>query len=142
MSGFCGPFCTTGFSGSFCCVGSARCPFSVSGATGKESSALPLGTFAKVYLPLLVVASLLSGYAVYTYQPFLDHSKAEIDMDSYYNITYNESVFSNAIHVDARPNLSTGCFLRYSGIFLHNISGEPQTISFKQIRGIRFNRQL
>ena len=41
----------------------------------------------KVYLPLLVVASLLSGYAVYTYQPFLDHSKAEIDMDSYYNIT-------------------------------------------------------
>ncbi|MFR8230256.1 MAG: hypothetical protein ACLVAH_09975 [Anaeromassilibacillus sp.] len=85
----------------------------------------------KVYLPLLVVASLLSGYAVYTYQPFLDHSKAEIDMDSYYNITYNESVFSNAIHVDARPNLSTGCFYGTAVYSLHNISGEPQTISFQ-----------
>lgn len=91
----------------------------------------------KVYLPLLVVVCLLSGYAVYTYQPFLDHSKAEIDMDAYYNIAYNEYVFFDAIHVEARPNLSTGRFYGTALYSLHNTSGKPQTISLYVNPGYR-----
>lgn len=84
----------------------------------------------KAYLPLLAVLFLASGYCTFTRQPFLDHSKAEIDMDAYSNISYNESVTYLSTQVDARPNLSSGCYAGTAVYQLQNTAGTPQTISF------------
>lgn len=91
----------------------------------------------KVYLPLLALTLIVSSCYTYIEQPFLDHSRAEIDDEAYYDIDYHETVFNRSIHVDARPDLSTGRFFGTAAYSLQNDSGEPQTISFRLNPGYR-----
>ena len=85
----------------------------------------------KAYLPVLAAVLTVSGYQVYDLQPFLDHSKAEFDLDALYNVDYNETVTQASTHVDARPDLSSGSYYGTASYLLHNTSGKPQTVSFR-----------
>lgn len=83
-----------------------------------------------LYLPVIGIMLTVTGVLVYVKQPFLDHSKKEIDYDAHYNFDYNEHVTYSAISVDARPSLFTVFFEATASYTLHNDSGQPQTISF------------
>lgn len=68
----------------------------------------------------------VTGVLVYVKQPFLDHSKKEIDYDAHYNFDYNEHVTYSAISVDARPSLLQVFFEATASYTLHNDSGQPR----------------
>lgn len=84
----------------------------------------------KFYLPVVALMLLAAGGLTYVGQPFVDHSKAELNHPEFYNIDYNESVTYSEIRVDARPDFATGCHWGTCTIPLRNESGTEQTISF------------
>lgn len=93
----------------------------------------------KLYLPLAAALFIAAGIRAYFQQPFLDHSKLEITDDLYNNINYNEAVTFSSIHVDARPNLKTGCQWGTAAYQLLNTAGQPQMISFRINPGYRIS---
>jgi hypothetical protein len=86
--------------------------------------------FRKVYIPALSALLIACGWLAYTAQPFLDHSKMELDFDSG-RLQYNdEYVTLSSIRVKAFPDFTRA---RQHGIAeyqLQNSSGKPQTIAF------------
>ncbi len=85
----------------------------------------------KAYLLLMAVLLAATGCWTYAAQPFLDHSKLEINDDLYNNIEYCDAVTYSSIHVAVRPDLQTGCQWGTATYQLQNTSGQPQTVSFR-----------
>lgn len=93
----------------------------------------------KGYIPLLSATLATCGFLAYTDQPFLDHSKKEIDMAaSYGSIQYNDYVTFSSIHVKAAPNLAAERQAAVAVYKLQNTSGQAQTISFSVNPGYTF----
>lgn len=86
--------------------------------------------FRRLALPIFAIIFFAVGKVVYAEQPFVDHSKAELDNPDFYNINYNDFVTYSKIHVDAKPNFLTGSHFGICTIPLRNESGMTQTISF------------
>lgn len=93
-----------------------------------------LGSFLqnakKVYPPLAALILLVFGVYTYSAQPFLDHSLAEIDYDSYYNFEFNEALACKAIHVNCVPDVKLGLNNGKAIYSLSNLSGKSQKAVF------------
>ncbi|OBR64949.1 hypothetical protein A7K91_05055 [Paenibacillus oryzae] len=84
----------------------------------------------KGYIPALSALLIVFGWMAYTGQPFLDHSKMELDSNSKRFLYSDEFVTISSIHVKAFPDFTRA---RQHGIAeyqLQNSSEKPQTIAF------------
>ncbi|MHA6530797.1 M1 aminopeptidase family protein [Paenibacillus sp. BAC0078] len=92
----------------------------------------------KLYVPLLAAVLAVGGCLTYTSQPFVDHSKKEINFAANDNIQFNEQVTLSSIHVTANPELAAGRQRGEAVFKLLNASGKTQTISFSVVPGYTF----
>lgn len=92
-----------------------------------------------VFLPVSAALLIFSGVAVYNGQPFLDHSKLEIDMNALYgSMPFNEQVSYSSMRVEIEPDVLLGRQRGTMALTLHNEGEQTQTVAFRINPGYTF----
>ena len=93
----------------------------------------------KPLLLLLCAVLIAAGCFSYLREPFMDDCPEEIDYEAYYNVEYID-VALKSIHVNARPDLSSGCQWGSAEYLLENPTLSAQTLGFKINPGYSVSR--
>ncbi len=84
----------------------------------------------RVYRPVLAAGLIAFSVLLYTSQPFLDQSSAEINYGFVYPDEYMEAVTCSSRYADVRPNPRTGSVYGSASFQLQNTSGQRQEVRF------------
>lgn len=93
-----------------------------------------LRSLRKVFLPVLAVMLVGSACTIYMMQPFLDHSGYTAPSGA----EDTNGLLLASVHVDARPDLSSGCHWGTATYNIINTTGQPQTLPLKLNPGYSF----
>jgi hypothetical protein len=98
---------------------------------GKNMAGSAVVNLKKAYIPLIAAALLFSGGFAYAAQPFLDGSPELADGYGFYFSGAESEIICKSIHVDARPDMSSGRFYADAAFNIENAAVGAQTVSFK-----------
>lgn len=95
----------------------------------------PLGSFAhnirRFYRPALAAVLAVCSILLYTGQPFVDRSTAEMDYDFLFCPAPLETVTCSGRYADVRPDPKTGCVYGQARFQLQNTGGQEQDARFQ-----------
>lgn len=104
---------------------------------GKGCMGSLLRSSRRFYRPILSLALVAISCLAYIHQPFLDHSKAEIDPLYPYGAALVEGVTASSLHALVTPNPDTGEVYGKAIYQIQNASGQMQSVRFQMQPGYR-----